>query len=167
MNLSEQDVFTCKCGNRTLRSDPGQMLCRVCLSKEGPAAPKPIARTCDQVRIEVPPSVNGLFANADCGRVKTDKYKEWIERNSAPVSNVLRRFTCPVHISIVIWGGKGFPMSRDLDNCGKPVIDLLVSQGIIQGDSVQVVRSVTLEYKPESKPPSGAFCVVRVLELTV
>lgn len=83
----------------------------------------------------VPPSANGLFANkAEGGRIKAKAYKAWIK---AGLAELLTEQRAPlvkgrVSLSFVIERPEE---ARDLDNCIKPLCDLLVAAIVIEDDS--------------------------------
>jgi Holliday junction resolvase RusA-like endonuclease len=99
--------------------------------------------------LPIPPTTNSLFANVKgVGRVRTKKYRSWCEMAGADLFTQKVSGTAPVPccVSIIVVGGKGFNENRDLDNCAKGVLDLLVSQGILEGDSVKHVTTLMLHY---------------------
>ncbi len=77
-----------------------------------------------------PPSVNGLFANTKHGRVKTKKYRDWIEQAGWELKT---QRPDPVYgdyeLEIVVPRTRG-----DLDNYCKAVSDLLVTHKLIDDD---------------------------------
>ena len=70
-------------------------------------------------------------------------YKEWIEKNSIILRENLsipQKF--PVNIEILILADWRWTQKNDPDNCLKPILDLLVSSGILPNDNNRFVESV-------------------------
>lgn len=90
----------------------------------------------------VPPSTNNLYRNAGKGRVKTERYKGWINAAGWDVALAKPKLMqCPVKISILI----NRPNKRsDIDNRNKALIDLLVKHGVLIDDNQ--VESLTTEW---------------------
>jgi Holliday junction resolvase RusA-like endonuclease len=80
-----------------------------------------------------PPSLNNMFANvAKVGRVKSKRYKTWI---AAAGWDANGKGTCSGPFKLVLTLSTHHRRSNaDLDNRIKPVLDLLVTHGIIDGD---------------------------------
>lgn len=94
--------------------------------------------------LPTPPSVNAMFGNnagPGRGRFATKQYKAWKDEALACVLEQGRKaFSKPVTIAIQLCD----PRRRsDVDNRIKPVLDLLVSTGIIPDDSNKFVRGVS------------------------
>jgi Holliday junction resolvase RusA-like endonuclease len=94
-----------------------------------------------------PPSVNALFFNkAGKGRVRTSLYNDW-RTNAGWILRMQKQqpINGPVSVSYALCDeGKG-----DLGNLEKAVTDLLVSHRMIDGDSRDVVRRITLEWSSQ------------------
>lgn len=96
--------------------------------------------------IPTPPSTNNLFFNAGKRRVRTQKYNNWIDRAAPHVEGWKWAGSYPVAITITVL--EKARANRDIANYEKAVTDLLVSQGVIKGDSVKYVTSMRIEYRP-------------------
>ncbi|MBN8241740.1 RusA family crossover junction endodeoxyribonuclease [Nitratireductor aquimarinus] len=88
------------------------------------------------VRIELPypPTANNLFINAGRKRVKSPQYKTWIVMASLSVKDSHRQYIGPYSISIA--AKRPDKRKRDIANLEKAVSDLLVTNGVIQDDSL-------------------------------
>lgn len=100
------------------------------------------ARSCT-IMLPFPPSENTLFTNRCGGRAKTGRYGWWI--NEAGVELLRQRpvrFDVPVQLGLEL----NLPdkRRRDIGNYLKPVADLLVRHQVIQDDSWQWIRRVTI-----------------------
>jgi Holliday junction resolvase RusA-like endonuclease len=105
--------------------------------------PRPAAN-CVELYLTVPPSANRMWGFGR-GRVfKTDAYKSWIEA----ASNELNRqypgsIVGPYKLAIQLRVGPRI----DLDNCVKPVNDLMQSSGVVEND--KHCRQVSLRWVTE------------------
>lgn len=99
-------------------------------------------------QLPLPPSVNHLWATVGSRRVKTKHYKSWIDLATIGLLGARphKKLWYPVEVEIRIWKCKGFSTNRDIDNIIKPVLDVLVSEGVIDGDTLKYVRKVSAEY---------------------
>lgn len=63
---------------------------------------------------------------------------------------------------LTIFGGKGWPISRDLDNALKAVLDLLQHLQILNEDNTKHVHGVEVLYQPPVGPKQDAWaeCVI-------
>lgn len=93
----------------------------------------------------IPPSTNNLFCNGvNGGRFPSQAYVGWKAVAGNVITQARRpRITGPVEIAITI---KEPTRKRDLDNCAKGVLDLLVSCGVIEADDNTVLRKLTLAW---------------------
>lgn len=93
----------------------------------------------------IPPSTNNLFCNgANGGRFPSQAYVGWKAVAGNVITQARRpRITGPVEITITI---KEPVRKRDLDNCSKAAIDLLVQCGVIEADDNTILRKITLEW---------------------
>jgi Holliday junction resolvase RusA-like endonuclease len=94
-----------------------------------------------------PPSVNNLHLNVrGRGRVKSPKYRAWIEEAGYAVA-IARpaKLQGPVSINCE-FEDKG---SGDIDNFSKAVLDLLVRHQVIEDDRRSIVRRLNLSWSPE------------------
>jgi Holliday junction resolvase RusA-like endonuclease len=113
--------------------------------------------------LPLPPSVNGMFANAGQGRVKTKGYREW--RKAASAAIIAQR--CPAFTGTfrleVRASDQGLTHARDIDNCAKATADAFVHCGIIPADDFRHMRAVALEW--DSELPEGT-CSIKIIELS-
>jgi len=92
-----------------------------------------------------PPSSNNMFVNVKGrGRVKSKRYKAWWTQAyyyvKANAPNALVAVARPVMVNITV--KRRGPKVGDIDNMIKPVLDLLVTTGILEDDHlVQEVRA--------------------------
>lgn len=94
----------------------------------------------DTIRLPIPPSVNNLFMNArGKGRIKSPEYRAWLA-SANTLMNVARHGLVPSPVTVTVRVGND--TGRDLDNLGKPVLDVLVASGVIADDSVNHVHEV-------------------------
>lgn len=98
-----------------------------------------------EIRLPFPPSVNTMFKNIRHGRARTAEYEAWREnaawelkaQNPKPV---LTRAVVDIDLEDARRG--------DCDNRAKPVLDLLVEHGVLQGDDKKHVRRVSIGWEP-------------------
>jgi crossover junction endodeoxyribonuclease RusA len=92
------------------------------------------------LNLPVAPSTNNLFLNvAGRGRVKSPKYRAWIEEAGYVLNGYQHTpIHGPVHVTICIPD----KTRGDLDNRAKATLDLLVSRGLIEDD--KHIRSLHL-----------------------
>lgn len=117
--------------------------------------------------LPTPPSTNNLYRNAPGrGRVPTGRYLRWRRaagtRLLAALASWRRRnpgceprFEAPAVVSIIVAHPR---MRRDLDNCAKAPLDLLVEHGILADDSAVV--EIRLRWGDPGEAPDG--CLVSV-----
>lgn len=119
------------------------------------------------VQIPIPPSVNDLTATVWRGkgrasRVKTAAQREFLTKAEHAIRLGMKPVTAyPVHVSVTVIGGKGFPASRDVSNAIKAAEDALVQAGIIENDSREFVRKSGAEFIQATGP---AICFLEVAE---
>ena len=112
------------------------------------------------VELPMPLSVNNLYINnpKTRGRFPSPEYKDW--KKDAAKMLAAQRARCavgPVEIAITVQESRG-----DIDNRIKCVLDCLVENGIIDGDTAKTVRKVTAQWGDvkgaivEITPPLGA-----------
>lgn len=91
-----------------------------------------------------PFSANNMYVPIARGKlVKSAKYRKWIELNSVKVKENLSPATIfPVTIDILILANYQWTSRNDPDNCLKPIMDLLVSCGILPDDTNRYVASI-------------------------
>ena len=88
-----------------------------------------------------PPSVNAMFRNVrGRGRAKTDRYKVWLNAAGWDIkAQRPERIAGPVAIDITVQRRN---RNSDIDNLIKPILDLLVTHGVIDDDKhVNEVRA--------------------------
>jgi crossover junction endodeoxyribonuclease RusA len=83
-----------------------------------------------------PPSTNTLYRNvAGKGRVKTAKYKQWIdEAGFVLMFKHLPAITGPYVLQIALFSADN--RRRDIDNGIKAISDVLVKHGLVEDDSL-------------------------------
>lgn len=92
------------------------------------------ARASAHVVLPIPPSVNRCWRNVPgVGRVRTAHYRAWRDAAGWEL-RAQRPPQIPGDVSISIRAGRP-RRRRDLDNIIKPVLDILVSCGVIVDDS--------------------------------
>lgn len=97
------------------------------------------------IALPKPPSTNNLFVNVPRrGRVISNEYDAWREAAGWDlVSARPGKIKGQVSVEIAV-EDKG---NRDLDNCSKAILDLLVTHGVIEGDSRKYVRNINLHWE--------------------
>jgi len=102
---------------------------------------------------KLPPSVNGLFFNKAKGRGKTDTYRAWLDTAGREIMAQGRKHLHgPVSLSIALVRPN---KSSDLDNRLKALLDLLVSNSVIDDDSL--VQRISIQWVAHGDP-----CVVLI-----
>ena len=117
------------------------------------------------VSLPIPPSVNNLFSNVPGkGRVKTKAYTDWISKAYAAINH--ETYSSPgISLSgavCVVMEINRSHVGRDIDNCIKPVIDVLVKRGVIISDTN--VASVTACWAEKADPALAKVVVYPVGE---
>ena len=115
------------------------------------------------LELPIPPTTNHLFITSGRFRRISPKYAAWrvcagkklTEQNPHQMKGLVR-------LEIAIHAGKGFPVDRDLDNCFKAILDLLVTHKVVEADDVRTVLSVYAEYIPNSGKRGEARCIVSI-----
>jgi Holliday junction resolvase len=119
-----------------------------------------IANGTFSVDLPKPLSVNNLFVNnpKTHGRFPSAEYRAWKKEAALMLMAQRPRVSVgPVDITITVQESRG-----DIDNRIKCVIDCLVQNGIIDGDTNKTVRKVTAEWggvigaRVEIRPSSRA-----------
>lgn len=110
------------------------------------------------LRVSPPPSVNHIWNRGRGGRVyRSRSYQTWITRNLFHTGHRVRMVPGPVHVSIRIYGGKGWRKGRDIDNVLKPLMDFLQHIGAITDDCAEVVTSIAVGYFIPHKPSDKSY----------
>jgi Holliday junction resolvase RusA-like endonuclease len=111
------------------------------------------------VQLPWPPATNGLYATVGRRRVRTARYDRWLRE----AGWALRRQR-PGQVAGAFKASLVFTAPdarrRDLDGVLKPVLDLLVGNGLIEDDSL--ARELHLAWSESS--PSAPGCVEITLE---
>lgn len=98
--------------------------------------------------IENPFSANKMFVPIGQGKlIKSKQYREWIETTLPLISEQLEPIKeFPVEIELVIYSGTDWQNKRDIDNCIKPIIDLLVRAEILPDDTTKYIENVSVRH---------------------
>ena len=100
-------------------------------------------------------------------QVNTSEYESWLLQAGYLVKAEMKPVkTLPIRVRLEIHGGEGFTKARDLDNCWKPLLDMLRQAEIIPNDRVKEVASLVGDYFPPRHKGVKAKCFVEVEELT-
>lgn len=99
------------------------------------------------IELPLPPSLNTMFRNVPgVGRVKTGDYKTWQKRASTALTFAAWDVPAKPYIITI---RLNIDHRSDVDNRVKPVLDLLVRHGVIEGDQwvneLHVYRDRTVE----------------------
>ena len=125
--------------------------------------PAPPVASSWSARVPMPISANDMFTQVGRGqRAWTVAYEAWLIKCHFVLANVLRKVPGIVSITVDIYGGQELRETRDSDNFGKPVGDMLQYLKVIENDNLKHVRRTLQEYYPPEKPGQTAFCVVHV-----
>lgn len=103
------------------------------------------------IRLPMPPSVNDMYFNnknaRGRGRVPSKLYEKWkIDAGWELKAQHVKPTEGQVHIKIDLDDTR----RGDADNRAKPVLDLLVSHGIIKNDSKKFVQRVSIGWEAVS-----------------
>lgn len=101
------------------------------------------------VTLPAPPSVNEAWANVPGkGRVKTRRYTDWISNATWKLQLQLKEQETQriAGRCIVVIGVERHSQTADIDNRVKPLLDLLVSQNVIDDD--RHVDGVAIAWNP-------------------
>jgi Holliday junction resolvase RusA-like endonuclease len=105
----------------------------------------------DAVEVALPPSTNNLFATAGRRRVKSGEYRKWLSATQADVCRLRAPVRYPVAVVLTVKGR--VHGARDLDNTIKPTLDQLVACGVLTGDSLMYLHSVTVRRGDDEGEP--------------
>lgn len=94
-----------------------------------------------EILLPFPPSVNDMYIT---GRILSGDYRAWkieagMRLNRQHVGTVTKRCVIQIDLDDTRRG--------DCDNRAKPVLDLLVSQGVIENDSKKHVQRVSIGWE--------------------
>jgi Holliday junction resolvase RusA-like endonuclease len=101
-----------------------------------------------EVVINLPlcPSTNHLFKNIGRGRARTPEYNAWIKEAGARLA-LQRPPKVQGRVSLLIEVSESeTPASADVANREKAATDLLVTMGVIEGDSKRFVRRICMQW---------------------
>jgi len=87
------------------------------------------------IKLPFPIPVNAMYANRKGGRRKSDRYKAWIDEAQWMLNTQYLRVikgTYSIHIKVKRPDNR----RRDIDNLIKCVSDILVTNGVIEDDSL-------------------------------
>ena len=113
--------------------------------------------------LPIPPSVNATHQHGGGRCWLSTEYRTW--RLAATISLAgqtsgwIDKPVGPYAIWIDIRGGKGWRANRDLDNCGKAILDILQIVGIIESDSTEWVQRIVFTFDAPIKGQSAALLV--------
>lgn len=103
-----------------------------------------------------PPAVNNLFFNAGKGRVRSSRYQAWA---SEALTAVREQQPKPIvgsfHVRILL--DRPDRRKRDLDGLLKAPLDLLVTAGVIEDDSL--AQSIAIQWSDAAPAKPGAIRV--------
>jgi Holliday junction resolvase RusA-like endonuclease len=106
-------------------------------------------------RLPFPPSVNDMYLNnkgkTGRGRIPSPAYKKWQEAAGLMLNTQHRtvlqaKWLLPLQERCWVEVQLNDKRSGDVDNRIKPVLDLLVKQGVLKGDSKKYVRGAGAEW---------------------
>jgi hypothetical protein len=106
--------------------------------------------TVSVVRFDMAPSTNNLFITSGRRRVKSPDYRAWIEANTAEAKRLAKPSKYPVRVCWSLCGKVN--QARDGANTEKAATDLLVSVGVLAGDSLKYVAGERWDYRPSDEP---------------
>jgi Holliday junction resolvase RusA-like endonuclease len=115
-----------------------------------------------EIFLPFPPTTNGLFKNVPHrGRARSQRYNIWIRAALNELNRQdLKRVKGRVALSIDL---EDSSVTRgDADNRIKAVADILVSEGIIEGDSKKIVRRIEVAWSENTR---GCRVLVTPLEV--
>lgn len=88
-----------------------------------------------ELRLPLPPSVNGLYANVPGkGRVKSARYRTWLNAAGWCLKEGRPKKVKGEYV-LWLWCERPDERKRDLFNLVKAVEDLLVEHGVVEDDS--------------------------------
>jgi Holliday junction resolvase RusA-like endonuclease len=101
--------------------------------------------------LTIPPSTNHLYRRRGRHTFKTQAYTDWITENTLTIGKAKPHRSYPAKIHISIHGGKGWRVSRDIDNAAKACLDLMQSIGVLAEDNTQHINHLVISYiEPKS-----------------
>ena len=93
--------------------------------------------------LPVPPAANNMYFNRRRGRAKSAEYRAWItEASLVAYQQGFEVVTVPAWVIMQIpENGR-----RDVDGYAKPILDLLVTIGMLLDDRCKYVRGLTMDW---------------------
>jgi Holliday junction resolvase RusA-like endonuclease len=119
------------------------------------------------IDLPLPPSVNAIYRKTRHGVHKSAAYRRWLINADADYLTSGRQpsWTAgPAKIVIEVVQGKGW-RSRDLDNMLKPLLDWLVTRGMLADDSAAHVRRVEI-YLSQTVLTTPSRVLIRITPAT-
>lgn len=125
----------------------------------------------DGIELPIPPSVNGLWRAVrrqkrngfGAGKImikRSTAYEGWLQQAVLLLRFRMEKATAyPVCVTVTIHRGKGWRVTRDLDNCYKAVSDALVHAERLVDDDGEHVAEVRMRFGESRKL---AACMVQV-----
>lgn len=118
-------------------------------------SPSPIA----EFDLPFPPSVNNLFSQTKAGRrYPSKRYRTW-RRAAEWQLTAARVGKIDGPVSLVVELAPHDRRSRDADNFLKAVLDLLVANLVLEGDSQRYVHKVTSRWLEPSRPATARVSI--------
>lgn len=118
-----------------------------------------------KLQLPIPPSVNHMYRSKRGGQVyRSRRYVQWMEEAALMIQLTRKgaKINPPFKFIMTITSGKGWRKDRDLDNCLKPVLDLLTKMNIIKDDNCTLVNSLSVIFV--AGDGSEAKCFIELLE---
>lgn len=79
--------------------------------------------------------------------IKSKKYRDWILKNLPVLQENLKPVQdFPIQLDLVIYSNDKWLNRNDIDNCIKPIVDLLVKAEIIPDDTTQYIQSINIRH---------------------
>ena len=104
-----------------------------------------------------PPSVNKMRIAIRGRLISAPEYRDWLVEAGAAVSGQNPdTFTGPVEVDIALGPPRKYKF--DIDNRIKPILDLMVTLGIIEDDNCDILTKLTVALDRET---CGAMVTVR------
>jgi Holliday junction resolvase RusA-like endonuclease len=96
------------------------------------------------IELPFPPSTNRLWRVVGNRAISSKHHREWVAHAGAELLvQRIKKHTGPVAITIEL----GLPdrRRRDIDNCCKPLLDLLAKHRVIEDDCAAIVRELRIK----------------------
>lgn len=109
-----------------------------------------------EITLPYPPAVNNLFATVGRRRIRSRRYEDWCE-----IAGLMLASQRPAKIkgpfTIRIIAERPDKRSRDLDNILKAPLDLLVTMGVIEDDSL--AQEIVVGWSPKAPALPGRLVI--------